>query len=71
MPKQAYHQKVINCINDNSFVKIPNNRIEQYQKAIRSSVSNNNSVIKITPKYKFINLDPQPPNLRELVKLHK
>jgi hypothetical protein len=44
---------------------------EQYQKAIVSSLNNNKSVVQRTQKWKFINLNPQPPNLRALIKLHK
>jgi hypothetical protein len=71
MPKQNYNQKVKHFINNNSFEEIAHNPTEEYQKDMRSCLTNNNNVIQRTQKWKLINLNPQPLNLRELIKLHK
>jgi hypothetical protein len=62
MSKQEYDQKAVNIINDDSFVRTPNSPAEQYHRAVRTSLTNDSSVI---------NLNPQQPSLRAITELHK
>jgi hypothetical protein len=56
IPKQAYDQKIINFINDNSFVNMTHNPTEQYQEVIRSKL-NNIIIIQRNQKWRLINLN--------------
>ena len=55
----------------NQFTKLNSDPTSQFQKQIRSYLNNNVLSFNNEHKSKLVNLNPMPPNIRGLIKLHK
>jgi hypothetical protein len=71
LTNEDYTQKANNFIQENKFVLINNDPTENYQKAIKHTMTQCNDIIPKENKWKYINMNPTPPTLRATIKLHK
>jgi hypothetical protein len=67
---EDYTQKENNFIQKNQFVLLNNDPMQNYQKAIKHTMTQCNSIPKEN-KWKYINMNPMAPTLLATIKLHK
>jgi hypothetical protein len=60
---EDYTQKVSNFIQENQFVLLNNDPTQNYQKAIKRTMTQCNDIIPKENKWKYINMNPTPPTL--------
>jgi hypothetical protein len=70
LQKQMYDQYIQDFLNLNNFVPLPQDPTEHFHKKIQTVVKQCNNVIH-KQKCKYYNVNPEPPNIRALIKLHK
>jgi hypothetical protein len=58
-------------ISDNKFDTFPQNPTSRFQRTVRTAVNNCQTLIPQDRKWTAINLNPTPPYIRGLIKLHK
>jgi hypothetical protein len=68
--KQIYEQYIQGFLNVNNFVPLPQDPTERFHKKIQTVVKKFNNVIH-KQKCKYYNANPESPNIRALIKLHK
>ena len=64
-------KKARTFIGNNNFMKIDKDPIKKYINSIRTSVNKCQQIINKDTKWNYINLNPTPPNIRGLMKIHK
>ena len=74
-PSSSTVNNIINIMNDflksSDFYSLNKDLINSFQKNIRHFLNTKTSLIRKEHKWKFINLNPIPPNLRGVIKIHK
>jgi hypothetical protein len=70
-PTESYLDKVQNFIHNNNFTNTTKDYTNKYQKDVRNSINNCSHIIPKDKKCKYINLNPAPPTIRGLIKIHK
>jgi hypothetical protein len=66
-----YNQKVLNFISDNKAIEVNNNITTKFQKDLRNTLNNCKQIVGADNKWRYVNLNPDTPLLRGLVKVHK
>jgi hypothetical protein len=61
----------VNNIQENQFVLLNSNPTQNYEKAIKHTVTQCNNIIPKENKCKYINMNQTAPNLHATIKLHK
>jgi hypothetical protein len=67
----AYHDKVQTFISDNNFTKIGSDLTKKHQRDIRTLLNTCPHLIPSNTKWRYINMNPSPPYIRGLIKIHK
>jgi hypothetical protein len=65
-----YHRKVKNFISNNNF-SANNDPIKKFQKDLRNSINDCQLIIHKYERWKYIDLNPTPPMIRGLIKIHE
>ena len=65
------NNKVQDFITSNNFTHIPHDITKNFQRNIRTAVSECEDIIPKDIKWKYISLNPISPRIRDLVKIHK
>ena len=68
---KEYEQKVADFILNNGADEVDGNIMTKFQKDLRSTINNCKLLIDTGNKGRFINLNPETPLLRGLIKIHK
>jgi hypothetical protein len=68
---EDYTPKVNNFIQENQFVLLNNDPTQNYQKAMKHTMTQCNNIIPKESKWKYINMNPTTPTLHATIKLHK
>jgi hypothetical protein len=66
-----YHQMVMGFIANNSFDADSKNPTNKFQKPVRHTINCCQSLIHPNHQWKYINLNPTPPTITSLIKVHK
>jgi hypothetical protein len=66
-----YHQKVMGFIANYSFGVDSHDPTNKFQKAVHHTINCCQSLIPPNHQWKYINLNPTPPTIRGLIKVHK
>jgi hypothetical protein len=66
-----YDQKVLNFISENMATEVNDNITTKFQKDLRNTLNNCKQIVEVDNKWRYINLNPNTPVLRGLVKVHK
>jgi hypothetical protein len=66
-----YHQKVMGFIGNNGFDVDSHDHTNKFQKAVHHTINCCQSLIPSNHQWKYINLNPTPPTIRGLIKVHK
>jgi hypothetical protein len=69
--KDAYESKVHDFLLNNDFVKISKDPTTLYTREIRKTFNTCKKLVPDHSKWKYINMNPHPPNIRGLLKIHK
>jgi hypothetical protein len=69
--QNEYHRKFNNFISNNNFRSANNDTTQKFQKDLRNSKNNCQLIIHKDERWKYINLNPIPPMIRGLTKIHK
>jgi hypothetical protein len=67
----SYREKIESVIKTNIFERVFTNIVEKVQERFTQNINNNNTIINIDTKWKYIDMNPQIPNICGLIKLHK
>jgi hypothetical protein len=65
------HTKIMQFITDNRFDTLPHDPTNKFQRPLQATVNNCQTLIPQDNKWTAINLNPTPPTIRGLIKLHK
>ena len=66
-----YDKKVQNFINNNNFDVEPIDPTKKYQAEIRKNINQCKQIIASNHKWRYVNMNPSPPTLKGLPKVHK
>jgi len=69
--QDEYHRKVMNFISNNNFTIVKNDLTKKFQRDLRSNINVCQLIIQKDERWKYINLIPNPPTIRGLIKTHK
>ena len=69
--KESYHNKTQNFVHNNKFTSIEKDNTNKYQKDLRNTINGCPYLIHKDKKWKLVNLNPSPPTIRGLIKIHK
>jgi hypothetical protein len=58
-------------ITDNKFDSFPQDPTDKLQKTLRATINKCQTIVPQNQIWKYINLNPTPPSIRGLTKLHK
>lgn len=68
---EEYIQKTETFLDPSKYKLLKSDPTEKFQKEIKSVVNDALSILDINSLYKYILMNPQPPKLYSLIKLHK
>jgi hypothetical protein len=71
LPTQQYTTKIQNFIDTNNFHTSNTDPTKNFQNQIRKTINNSTNLISQDAKWRFVNLNPSAPTLKDLIKLHK
>ena len=71
IPIESYLDKIQNFIHNNNFTNTTKDYINKYQKVVRNPFNNCSHIIQKDNKWKYVNLNPAPPTIGGLIKIHK
>jgi hypothetical protein len=66
-----YNQKIDNFIANSKCTKLNKDRTKQQQKTIRSTINTCNTIMKLSQKWKYTNMNPEALHIHGTIKLHK
>jgi len=69
--KDAYESKVHDFLQNNDFVKISKDPTALYTRETRKTINTCKTLVPDYSKWKYTNMNPHPPNIRGLLKIHK
>jgi hypothetical protein len=69
--KEAYESKVHDFLHNNAFVKISKDPTTLFSRETRKTVNACKTLIPEHLKWKYTHMNPHPPNIRGLLKIHK
>ena len=61
----------MNFIHNNKFTNIAGDLTKNFQKSPRKNINECPHIIRQGEKWKYVNLNPSPPIIRGLIKIHK
>lgn len=71
MSHNDYIERTDDFISSNQFSNINSHPTKMFQRHIRNTVNSCENTIRNETKHKLINLNPNPPTIRGLIKVHK
>jgi hypothetical protein len=69
--KTEYELKILQFLNSNHFQMKSRDPTNRFQAEIRKSINSCPIIIPTSQKWKYINMNPSPPNIKGLIKIHK
>jgi hypothetical protein len=66
-----YHKKIMQFICSSNFDTVPHDPINRFKKVLPFNITNCPLLIPQDQKWRYVNLNPTPPTIRGLIKLHK
>jgi hypothetical protein len=66
-----YTTKVNDFLDDNNFAIETKDPTNKFQKDVRNSINQRRLIVPKERRWKYINLNPNPPVMRGLLKIHK
>jgi len=69
--QDEYHRKVMNFISNNNFTIVKNDFTKKFQRDLRSNINVCQLIIQKEERWKYIDINPNPPTIRGLIKTHK
>jgi len=71
LPTKLYESKIQDFLHGNNFITSTTDPTNIFQKEVRNTIKESNTLIPKDSKWKYINLNPSAPSIKELIKLHK
>ena len=71
MSREAYDEKISYFVRNNNFICTTKDLPTKFQRELRNVINECCNLIHKDNKWKYVNLNPFPPNIRGLVKIHK
>ena len=67
----SYSNKIHDFIHKNGAIETCNNKTTVFQREVKRTLSLCKTLIRPESKWRFVNMNPQPPRLKGLIKVHK
>jgi hypothetical protein len=71
LPNNDYIKKIEEFIQSSNFVKLDNDPTNRFQKSFRDTLKKCQYAVQKESSQKYINMNPKPPYMYGLIKLHK
>ena len=71
MSREAYDEKISDFFRNNNFTCTTKYLTTKFQRGLRNVINECSNLIHKDNKWKYVNMNPFPPNIRGLVKIYK
>jgi hypothetical protein len=71
LPTKQYETKIQNSLHSNNFHTATTDPTKNFQPQIRKTVKESKTLIPHDTRWKYINMNPSAPSIKELIKIHK